>query len=145
MVPWEAMVRRSARLGSAGLAAAVLLLAATASADAVTVAGKSGPLSASMVPGTHHPKDTGQMSLKVTATLDGKPAHATAVYEFLYYGAIVSTQYPRYNKHFTFTGHFSDELGPFGAASKGEPLTLRVVIAADGHTVDLDWAITTVV
>ena len=45
------------------------------------------------------------------------------------------------NKHFSFTGHFSDKL-VFPASSLGSPLTLRVVIKAGGHTVNLDCAIT---
>jgi hypothetical protein len=44
------------------------------------------------------------------------------------------------NKHFSFTGHFSDKL-LFPPDSAGEPLTLRVVIRAAGHTVDLNWTI----
>jgi hypothetical protein len=34
------------------------------------------------------------MSIKVTATLKGKPAHATLIYQYLYGGAVVSTRYP---------------------------------------------------
>jgi hypothetical protein len=96
-----------------------------------------------MVPSTHHPKVNANWPLKVTATLRGKPAHATAVYEFLFGTSVVSTQYVHGKKHFSFTGHFSDEL-VFPPASEGEPLTLRVVIAADGHKVSLNWAITSV-
>jgi hypothetical protein len=134
--------------------AAVLLatLAASASAQAATntvnctgkagasCGGSSGPLKASMVPSTHTPQVNANWPLSVTATLSGKPAHASAAYEFLFGGAVVSTQYPRSNKHFTFAGHFSDLL-VFPPPSKGEPLTLRVVIADEGHTVNLDWSI----
>jgi hypothetical protein len=130
------------RLTGVALVAAALALPATA--QATTVRGKSGPLSASMVPSTHHPTIKQLWPLTVTATLNGKPAHATAKYEFLFNGLVVSTQYPRYNKHFTFTGKYTDKLGPFGSSSQGQPLTLRVVISDGGHTVDLDWAITTV-
>jgi hypothetical protein len=137
---------RSARLGPAALIATAALLASAFSAQAATVKpvkGSSGTLEASMIPSTHHPKVNANWPLKVTATLAGKPAHATAVYEFLFAGSIVSTQYPRFNKHFSFTGHFTDDL-VFPGASLGEPLTLRVVIGAGGHTVNLDWAITSV-
>jgi hypothetical protein len=127
-----------------GVATVVVALALPAAAQATTVRGKSGPLSASMVPSTHHPTIKQKWPLSVTATLNGKPAHATATYEFLFNGLVVSTQYPRNNKHFSFTGSFNDKLGPFGPSSQGQPLTLRVVIADGGHTVKLDWAITTV-
>lgn len=139
-------MRRSTRLGSVTLVAAAALLACTISADAATITtvkGSAGKLEASMIPGTHHPKINVNWPLKVTATLGGKPAHATAVYEFLFAGTVVSTQYPRNNKHFSFTGHFSDNL-VFPGASEGESLTLRVVIGAGGRKVNLDWAITSV-
>jgi len=103
-------MRRSARLGPAALIATAALLASAFSAQAATVKGSSGTLEASMIPSTHHTKVNANWPLKVTATLAGKPAHATAVYEFLFAGSIVSTQYPRFKKHFSFTGHFSDDL-----------------------------------
>ena len=77
----------------------------------------------------------------MTATVSAKPAHATAAYEFVFGGIVVQTEYPRNNKHFSFTGRFSDNL-VFPAASVGQPLTLRVVIKASGHTVNLNWAVT---
>jgi hypothetical protein len=126
------------------VALAAVGLALPSAAQATTVRGKSGPLSATLVPSTHHPTIKQMWPLRVTATLNGKPAHATATYEFLFNGLVVSTQYPRNNKHFSFTGSFTDKLGPFGSSSEDQPLTLRVVIADGGHTVDLDWAITTV-
>ena len=135
-------MRRSIRFACTA-AAATLLLGSAASAQVTPVKDTSGPLSASMVPSTHHPKVNAKWPLKVTATLHGKPAHATAVYEFLFGGSVVSTQYVHSNKHFSFTGHFSDDL-VFPPASEGEPLTLSVVIAADGHKVSLEWTITSV-
>ena len=82
--------------------------------------------------------------MTVTATLGGKPAHASAAYEFLYAGAtLVGTRYPRSNPHFTFTGHFSDFL-VFPPDAVGEPLTLQIVIKDGAHTVNLDWQINTV-
>jgi hypothetical protein len=135
-------MRRSIRFACTAVAA-TLVFGSAASAQASPVKRTSGPLSASMVPSTHHPKVNAKWPLKVTATLHGKPAHASAVYEFLFGGSVVSTQYVRGNKHFAFTGHFSDDL-VFPPASEGEPLTLSVVIAADGHKVSLEWAITSV-
>ena len=132
------------RIASGCLAAAMLWVAPAAASAATPTLMKraSGPLAVTMKPPpTHQPKVNTNVWITVTATLNGKPAHATAKYQFLFAGAVISTQYPRYDKHFTFTGRFTDNL-VFPAQSVGEPLTLRVVIAAGGRTVNLDWAIT---
>jgi len=133
------------RRGLAALAVALTVAAialATAVAFAATLLkGTSGPLTATLAPSTHTPKINKNWPITVTATLSAKPAHATAVYEFLFGGIVVGTQYPKYKKHFSFTGHFSDNL-VFPKASVGQPLTLRVVISASGHTVNLNWAVT---
>jgi hypothetical protein len=124
------------------LALSALALSSTASsAAAPLVKGSSGPLKATLAPSTHTPVINKNWPITVTATLNGKPAHATAVYQFLFAGALVQTEYPRFDKHFSFTGHFSDNL-VFPAESVGEPLTLRVVIKDAGHTVNLPWSIT---
>jgi hypothetical protein len=123
-----------AGLAVAATTAAVLALAGTAAAASV-VTRSSGPLSATLTASTHTPK------IKVTATLNGKPARATLIYQYLYGGAVVSTRYPCNNKACTFTGHYSDKL-TFPATSLGEPLTLQVVVKASGHTVKLDSSIT---
>ena len=122
------VVARTPRLIGRGLVAGLLSLglglAATGAGAATLVKASSGPLSATLAPSTHTPK----------------AAHATAVYEFLFDGSVVSTQPVKNNKHFSFTGHFSDSL-VFPPSSDGEPLTLSVVISAAGHTVKLDWSI----
>ncbi len=134
---------RSRGLTIGGLLAAAIATTAspTAAAAATVIKGSSGPLVATLTPSTHTPKINTLMPIAVTATLNGKPAHATAAYEFVFGGAVVSTQYPYNNKHFSFTGHFSDKLN-FPASSLGFTLTLRVVIKAAGHTVNLNWSIT---
>ena len=134
---------RASRIVFGCLTAALAALApASALAGTPTLNASSGPLKATMKPPpTHQPKVNTNVWITVTATLRGKPAHATAKYQFLFAGAVISTQYPRYDKHFTFTGRFTDNL-VFPSQSVGEPLTLRVVIAAGGRTVNLDWAIT---
>jgi hypothetical protein len=131
------------RLTVAGLIAGAVATTATVTAAAVPVIkGSSGPLVATLTPSTHTPKINTLVPITVTATLNGKPAHATAAYQFLYGGAVVApTQYPRNNKHFSFTGHFSDKLN-FPASSVGFTLTLRVVIKAAGRTVNLPCSIT---
>jgi opacity protein-like surface antigen len=138
--------------GAAAAAACLVLAGAAEAAQPVSCTSKAalagqrcgasaGPLVATMVPSTHDPKINAKWPLEVNATLKGKPAHASAEYQFLLGFTVVSTQYPRSNKHFTFLGQFSDDL-VFPPDSKGEPLTLQVVIADAGHTVKLDWAIT---
>jgi hypothetical protein len=145
--------RHAARLALAALATASLALVGSAQAAKIvsctsksalaghTCGATSGPLEATMVPSTHYPKIKAKWPLLVTATLNGKPARASAVYQFLFGGVVVSTQYPTYNKHFMFTGHFSDNL-IFPPPSYLQVLTLQVVIKSGGHTVNLDWAIT---
>jgi hypothetical protein len=120
---------------------ACVFVSASAAASQTLVKAASGPLSATLLTGSHAPKVNVKYPITVTATLSGKPAHATAIYEFLFSGSVVSTQYVKNNKHFSFTGHYSDTL-LFPADSAGEPLTLRVVIRAAGHTVNLNWSIT---
>jgi hypothetical protein len=134
---------RAMRLTIGGLAAGAVAIGATSiAAAAAVIKGSSGPLAATLAPSTHTPKINTLMPISVTATLNGKPAHATAAYQFLYGGAVVApTQYPYNNKHFSFTGHFSDKLN-FPASSLGFTLTLRVVIKAAGHTVNLPCSIT---
>jgi hypothetical protein len=131
-----------------GCAAALVLGLAPAFALAAApkpLTASSGPLKVTLVPPpTHAPVENKNVPISVTATLNGKPAKgATAKYEFLFGGAVVQTEYPRYNKHFTFNGHFSDNL-VFPPDAVGEPLTLRFVIADAGHTVGFNWAIDTV-
>src|ERR1700690_4179168 len=131
------MVGSRRGIGSA-LAAGALVLGlagASAAASAPLVKGTSGPLSATLKPSTHTPKVDVKWPITVTATMNGKPAHATAAYEFLFGSIQVGgTHYPRNNKHFSFSGHFSDSL-VFPPDSAGQPLTLDVVIKAAGHTV----------
>jgi hypothetical protein len=125
-----------------GLLVGVLAVAAGSSAAAAPIIkGSSPPLAATLTPSTHTPKINTLVPIAVTATLNGKPAHATAVYLFLFGGSVVSTQYPYNNKHYSFTGHFSDKLN-FPASSLGIPLTVRVVIKAGGRTVNLNCSIT---
>ncbi|MGD0385134.1 MAG: hypothetical protein ABSB73_03250 [Solirubrobacteraceae bacterium] len=135
---------RTPRLIISGLAAGALCLGAGVStggaASLPLVKASSGPLSATLQPSTHTPKVNVKWPITVTATLSGKPAHATAFYDFLFGGQVVSTQYVNNNKHFSFTGHYSDKL-LFPPQSAGEPLTLSVVITSAGHTVKLDWSI----
>jgi hypothetical protein len=128
-------------IGALMAGAVATAASATAAAGATPIKRSAGPLVATLTPSTHTPKINTLVPIAVTAKLNGKPAHATAVYQFVFGGAVVSTQYPSNNKHFSFTGHFSDKLN-FPASSLGFTLTLRVVIKAAGHTVNLNCSIT---
>ncbi len=133
----------TARTGGALAVLAALALAPVAALANTQLHRSQGPLSVTFTPPpTHTPKINTNIPIAVSATLSAKPARgASAKYVFLFGGIPVSTQYPRNNKHFTFNGSFKDTL-VFPAPSIGQPLTLRFVIAAGGHSVSLDWAIT---
>ena len=113
-----------------GFAIAVaLLLVPTASAQA---AGFTVDLQAP----THHPKVGKDWKITVTAKRKGtgKPVHGAAFYEFVFGGAVVSTQYPAPHggpakAPYHFIGSFTDTL-TFPKRSVGQPLTFRVVVRA---------------
>jgi hypothetical protein len=132
---------RKRRLLTSVIVAMLVTMGGSAAAAPALIRQSSGPLTATLAPSTHTPKINTPVPIVVTATLSGKPVRATAVYEFLFNGAIVSTTYPYGNKHYTFTGHFSDKLN-FPPSSLGFPLTFRVVIKAGGRTVNLNCTIT---
>src|SRR5579871_5540792 len=102
---------RVLRVWSACMLAAAVVAAAPAIAAAPKVKASSGPLTAVLTPPpTHTPKVNVKVPLSVTATLSGKPARASAFYEFLFAGQVVTTRYVNNNRHFMFTGHYSDTL-----------------------------------
>ncbi len=82
--------------------------------------------------------------MTVNATLNGKPAHATAFYQFLYKGTVENTQYPFSSTSknpgphphvWSFTGGFTDNtFGPFGALAVGLPLNIRAVVKDGKYT-----------
>ncbi len=74
-------------LGAIGLATAVAFAA-------TVVKQTSGPLTATLAPSTHTPKINKNWPITVTATVKGKPAHATAAYEFLFAGMVVQHRVP---------------------------------------------------
>ena len=151
------MAMSARRLGGAATAAAIAALLALASGcgaapapQTTTVrcatkagarcAGRAGALRATIVPSTHSPVVNRKWPLEVGATVAGKPAKASAVYDFLYGSLVVSAQHPFGNKHFTFTGTYHDNL-VFPADSLGEPIALEVVVATGADTVKLIWSI----
>jgi hypothetical protein len=130
--------------------AAALVLVTGASAS--TASYKDGPLTATFTAGTHHPSCKQKWPVSVTASLDGKPAHATAFYQFMYNGQVVAKRYPyaatprnRQNRIWHFFGHFTDNtFGPFGALSVGQPLTVRAVVQAGRYTAYPSYSVTVV-
>jgi len=85
--------------------------------------------------GTHHPKASGRWPIHVTATRAGVAVHASIEYEYL-----LGTQVVAHRSHYTFSGHFSDEL-EWPAAAVGYPLTFRAVVVAEGQTLNLDYPV----
>lgn len=124
------------------VAVLAIVPAAVVAAAPKLVKKSSGPLTATLAPPASKPKINTNVPITVTATLNGKPAHATAVYEFLFFGAVVGgPQHPYGKNPYRFTGHFSDNL-VFPKSAVGQPLTFRVVVKAGGHAVNLDAPVT---
>jgi hypothetical protein len=122
--------------------AGALICAAAASASGVTSAYRDGPLTATFSAPSQNPNCKQKWPVTVTARYNGKPAHATAFYQFLYNGHLVGKQYPfshtRKNPHnrlWHFTGRFTDNtFGPFGALAVGQQITVRAVVQAGRYT-----------
>jgi len=130
--------RRSIMLATAAVTAFV----ATPVAQAATTSYRDGPLLATFSAGTHYPNCKQMWPVTVTATFRGRPAHATAFYQFLGPGGVVVRQYPfahtRKNPHnqiWHFYGRFTDNtFGPFGALAVGYRLTVRAVVSVGRYT-----------
>jgi len=115
-------------------------LQVSASLAAPTVAA-TPPFKATLKTPKTQPKVGKLWDITVTAKSNsGKPLKASAFYQFVFNGQVVSTQYPApgtkgvgiRHSPWKFTGHFSDQL-LFPARSAGIPLTLRVVVTSTGH------------
>ncbi len=124
------------------IAVTAAALMAVGAASAATSAYRDGPLTATFSAGTHHPNCKQKWPVTVTARFHGRPAHATAFYQFLHGGAVVGKQYPyadtRRNPHkrlWHFYNRFTDNtFGPFGALAVGAPLTVRAVVKVGRYT-----------
>jgi hypothetical protein len=103
---------------------------------------RDGPLTATFSVSTNHPNCKQLWPVTVTASYNGKPARATAYYQFLYNNQLVGTQYPfsstRRNPHnhkWSFYGSFYDNtFGPFGARAVGYTLYVRAVVQVGRYT-----------
>lgn len=121
-------------------ATVVAALAGVSVASASTY--RDGPLKATFRARTHHPNCKQKWPVTITASFRGRPAHATAYYQFMYGGMVVGTQYPfsntrrnRHNRIWHFHGHFTDRtFGPFGALAVGHSITVRAVVRDGRYT-----------
>jgi hypothetical protein len=94
----------------------------------------------------HHPTAGRNWTIEVSArTSSGRPVRATAFYQFLYGGRVVSTQYPSPPPHpdrntpFPFRGSYRDPV-VWPARAVGYKLTFRVVVRSPGRgTRKLDY------
>jgi len=66
------------------VAVLAIVPAGSSLAAAKLVKKSSGPLTATLAPPASKPAINRNIPIKITATLNGRPAHATAVYEFLF-------------------------------------------------------------
>lgn len=131
---------RSRKLFAILLTAAAAALIAAGAASAFTASYRAGPLTATFAASTHYPNCKQLWPVTVTARYNGKPAHATAYYQFLVGGELVGNQYPfsgtsknRSAHIWHFYGSFYDNtFGPFGALAEGHRLTVRAVVQVAG-------------
>lgn len=113
----------------------VVALVAAGAASASTSSYSDGPLTATFSYSGHHPNCKQKWPVTVTARYHGRPAHASAIYQFLVDG-YVETQYPfggtPKNRHYhvyDFYGSFYDyTFGPFGALAEGHTIDVRAVV-----------------
>jgi hypothetical protein len=121
---------------------AVVAVGAVGVASAATGSYSDGPLTATFSASTTHPNCKQLWPVTVTARFHGHPAHATAKYQFLYNGQLVSTVYPfshtrqnPRNRIWHFYGSFTDNaFGPFGALAVGQTLNVRAVVQDGTYT-----------
>ena len=121
------------------LAYTVVVLGAVGVANAAAGSYSDGPLTATFSASTLHPNCRLPVA---TATYHGRSAHATAFYQFLYNGSLVSTQNPwahtrrnPHNRPWHFYGSYTDNtFGPFGALAVGETLNVRAVVQVGRYT-----------
>jgi hypothetical protein len=107
----------------------------TSGPASVTVSGSLGGVTASMHPANHHPKVKAPWPISFRVARDGRPAHASVGYEYLFAGQVVARR-----SHYTFTGRFSDVFH-WPATAVGYQLTFRAVIVSGKVTINLDYPV----
>lgn len=95
----------------------------------------SGPVSATLHVGTHHPRANANWPLSIRVTRSGKPVSATLLYEYLLGESVVAKRH-----HKPFVGHVHDVF-QWPAQAAGYPLTFRAVVVAAGRTLYLDYPV----
>lgn len=86
----------------------------------------------------HHPKAGKHWTIKVTVkSRSGKRLRASAYYQFVFHGQVVSKQYPSphrppRDKPWHFKGHYRDPV-VWPARAVGYPLKFRVVVHVKGR------------
>ena len=132
---------RPRRATAAALAAALSLTVFVTAALAASSTYNSGPLSASFSASTTRPNCKQLWPVTISARWHGRPANASAYYQFLYNGTVVSTQqvfaHTRHNPHnrlYSFHGSVYDNtFGPFGALAVGHQIEIRAVVQAGSY------------
>jgi len=85
----------------------------------------------------HSPVINKKWPIVVDVTRGKARLSGTVSYEFLFSGAVVSTQ-----KGHAFTGGVYRDAMVFPAASLGQPLTLRIVVKTKYGSGHIDWNVT---
>jgi hypothetical protein len=117
--------------------------ALASSASAALGSSRSGPVTAWFSAKGTHPNCKQLWPVGVTVHYRGRPANATAYYQFLYGGQVVATVQVfagtpknRHNRLYHFYGSFYDNtFGPFGAAAVGHRLYVRAVVQVGRYKV----------
>jgi hypothetical protein len=99
------------------------------------ITGSSGGVTVTLQAGTHHPRVEVPWPIRFTVSSGGRPARASVRYEYLFGGQVVA-----HRSHYAFAGRFSDVF-KWPSSAVGYPLTFRAVIASEGKTIDLDYAV----
>jgi hypothetical protein len=130
------------------LRAAIPVLGAIALATGAPAPAAAASFVATLRAPTHHPRADRNWWIAVGAhTASGRALRASAFYEFVFQGQVVSTQYPSprtgrtRNAPWVFTGSFRDAV-VWPRRSVGVPLTFRVVVRVNGRgQVNLDYRV----
>jgi hypothetical protein len=128
----------------------LLILAAAAAALLIPAGSASAAAFKATLDAPNHTPKGGAKNWDITVTAksnSGKALKATSVYEFLYNGQKVSTQYPnpghpKGGTHpYTFRGSYKDTI-LWPARAAGYSLTFRVVVTVAGMgSQTIDWKV----
>jgi hypothetical protein len=108
----------------------------SAAALAATGTYKSGPLTATFSASGTRPNCKQLWPVTITARYNGRPTNATAYYQFLYRGQVVSTvqvfggtkKNPHSHLYHFYSKVYDNTFGPFGSLSVGYKIDVRAVV-----------------